>query len=239
MHDELIPQAGSEFAKSYLQSLQTRDFITVREHLDPRVDSPSDEKLTEIANLFPQSNLIDTELVGSQVKVVDSHWHGNFTFEYQFSTGWALANAVLEKTDNSISVIGFNVYKRTASLKETNKFTLNNKSAVHYLMLACSILIPIFVLVTAFICIRTPMPKRKWVWVIFILCGFGSVALNWSTGQVEFQLLSIYLFAASALSAGPFAPWIVSVSLPLGALMFWSRRREFIEKSKANQAVID
>ena len=60
---------------------------------------------------------------------------------------------------------------------------------------------------------------RKWPWILFILFGFGNLAVNWSTGEFGFSTLAIQMFSASA-SATPHGPWIISISLPLGAVCF-------------------
>jgi hypothetical protein len=236
MTDNLIPKQESEFARDYLLRLQARDFEHIKKHIDPSVEAEvTDEKLLEVAEYFPSGDLLSAELIGSQVNVVDGNWRGNFSFEYQFAGGWALANVVLKKSDENLSVIGFNVYRTEASQKELNKFNLGGKSALQYLVLASAVLAPLFVLVTTYFCIRTPIPKRKWLWVIFVLMGIGSISINWSTGQFDFQPLSIKWFAASAMTAGPYAPWVISASIPLGAIIFWYKRKGFIAASGANR----
>ncbi|MCF7981573.1 MAG: hypothetical protein K9K86_06280, partial [Pseudomonadales bacterium] len=238
MADNLIPKQESEFAKDYLHRLQARDFEHIKKYIDPSIEAQvTDEKLLEVAEYFPSGELLSTELIGSQVNVFNGKWQGNFSFEYHFADGWALANVVLKKSDENLSVIGFNVYRTKASQKELNKFTLGGKTPLHYFVLVSAVLAPLFILVTTYFCIRTPIPKRKWLWVIFVLVGIGSISINWSTGQFGIQPLSIKLFSASAVAAGPFAPWIISASVPLGAIMFWFRRKGFIAASGANNQV--
>lgn len=236
--DKLIPKEESQFAQDYLQKLQGKDFDYVKQYIDPSIENQvTDEKLLQVAEYFPSGQLLNTELIGSQVNVFNSQWQGNFSFEYQFTGGWALANVVLKKSDNVLSVVGFNVYRTEASQKDINKFTLTGKSALQYILLIMAAVVPIFILVTTYFCIRTPIPKRKWLWVLFILAGIGSININWTTGQFGMQLLSIKLFSASAVAAGSFAPWIISASIPLGAIIFWFKRNGFIEVSRANNAI--
>ena len=235
--DKLIPKEESEFAKDYLHRLQARNFGYVKKYVDPSLESQiTDEKLVEIADYFPNGELLSTELVGSQVDVFNSQWQGNFSFEYHFSDGWALANVVLKKSNDVLSVIGFNVYRTEESLRTLNRFTLGGRSALQYVVLGLAIVAPIFVLVTTYVCIRTPIPRRKWLWVVFVLVGVASISVNWTTGQYGIQPLRISLLSASAMAAGPFSPWIISVSIPLGAIVFWLRRKRLIEAGRANTA---
>ena len=87
---------------------------------------------------------------------------------------------------------------------------------------------------------RTKMRKRKWLWIISSsLIGIGKVTMNWSTGKLSliqetvnatgghsynFDFLSFQLFGASAF-AQPYGPWILSVSLPFGAILFLLKRK--------------
>jgi hypothetical protein len=236
--DSLVPKQESEFAKEYFLLLRARDIESVRKSLDSRIGAQvSDEKLLELASSFPSGELLSTELVGSQVKVINGNWSGKFSFEYQFSGGWVLASVILKKTDGNLSVIGLNVYPIETSLKDSAKFTFFGKSVLHYLIIVSAVLAALFVLTSTYFCIRTPIPKRKWLWVVFVLTGVGSLSINWSTGQLGVWPLNIKLFSASAVSAGPYAPWVISVSIPLGAIIFWFKRKGFIAESRANDQV--
>lgn len=240
MMDKIIPKEEVQFAKDYLLHYQNRDFEHAKKYLGKRLEAEiTDEKLKEIADYFPTGKLLSDELIGSHVNIHNSNWYGRFIFEYQFEGGWAIASISLEKTDEKLAVIGIHVYQTQASQKELNAFTLANKSIMHYLMLVLVILMPLFILVTAFFCIRTPMAKRKWLWILFILIGFASLSLNWSTGQLIVQPLSFRVLSASALAASPYAPWIISVSFPLGAMMFWLRRKEFIADHQAKNQLVE
>jgi hypothetical protein len=57
----------------------------------------------------------------------------------------------------------------------------------------------------------------------------GKLIVNWTTGELGFSLLSFQLFSASFIRASDFDPWLVSVSLPLGALVFLAQRKKLIE----------
>ena len=225
----LVPKAEATFARDYLQKLHERSFEHVKAYLDPALAAQvPDQKLEEVAQHFPGGKVISTELVGSQTNVVNSIWHGNFSFEYRFEGGWAVANVVLKRTGEQLSVLGFNVYRTDASQREINKFALQGKSAWHYTILALAVTVPVFIIATFIVCLRTPIPRRKWLWVLFILGGIGSISMNWTTGASEFQLLQYLLLGGAAMAASEHAPWVISAGFPLGAVIFWLKRRKFI-----------
>jgi hypothetical protein len=91
----------------------------------------------------------------------------------------------------------------------------------------------IFTLVVLVVCIRTKMKRRKWLWILFILFGFGKLSVNWATGQWGVMVLAAQLFSASG-TAAYLGPWIVSVSLPVGAVLFLIKRRRLEARPAAD-----
>lgn len=227
----LVPKEESAFAKDYLQKLRDKDLDFIMSHIDPSlIGQISNQKLEEISNYFPSGKLLSTELIGSQVNTFNSTWQGNFSFEYQFESGWALANVVMKRIDDKTTVVGINVYQTKASQKELNKFVFSGKSVLHYVILTLAVIIPIFILVTLIYCIKTPIPKRKWLWVLFIIGGIGTISINWTTSVYDFKVFQYQLFGIAAMASSEYAPWVITAGFPLGALVFWFKRRKFIEQ---------
>jgi hypothetical protein len=130
---------------------------------------------------------------------------------------------MLRKQD-AVSLVGLSVRAIPESLEEHHRFRLAGKSAVQYVVLGLAVLFPLLTLYALVACITTKMSGRKWPWVLFIALGFGNFAVNWTTGEWQLAALVVRLFSASA-GAALYGPWIVSVSLPLGALVFLLRRK--------------
>ena len=122
-----------------------------------------------------------------------------------------MANVVLQKEGSDTVVTGVNVQPLRDSLENINRFTFEGKGGVHYAVFAVAVIVPLFVLSALVLCVRTPIPKRKWLWILFVLVGFAQLTLNWSDGNVNINPLSVQLFGASFWKAGPFAPWLLSV----------------------------
>jgi hypothetical protein len=101
---------------------------------------------------------------------------------------------------------------------------LGGKNALQYGVLTLAVGVAIFTLCVLVVCIRTKLKRRKWLWILFILFGFGKLSVNWATGQWGIQVLAAQLFSASTY-ADFFGPWIISVSLPIGAMVFLRFRR--------------
>ncbi len=128
MMDKLIPQEEAELAKNYLNKLKNKDYKYVKSLMSKEtLSQANDELLVKMSNYFRKGELLSLKVIGSQVHTFKDSWQGNFTFEYQFTDGWNLANVVFEKIDGKYEVIGLNVYQTDISQKELHAFNLNNK----------------------------------------------------------------------------------------------------------------
>jgi hypothetical protein len=101
------------------------------------------------------------------------------------------------------------------------------KGATQYAILSLAVLAPLFSLYVFLLCIKTRMGKKKWLWLIFIVLGIGKLGVNWTTGQVLFTPLAIQLPPAGA-NAQLYGPWLVYVSIPLGAIIFLIMRKKLV-----------
>ncbi len=101
------------------------------------------------------------------------------------------------------------------------------------------IAVPLFIIATLIIQLRTPKLKRRILWSAVILIGcFPVFEMNWSTGawwleapaitrtdtSINLKFLSFKLLGASILKQGYFGAWTIGVCVPLGALWFWVRK---------------
>jgi len=229
MNDKSVPKEEASFAEEYLNKLRAKDFDYVKSQMSAEtLAKANDALLLKMSNYFYKGKLLSTEIIGSQVKTFNDKWQGNFFFEYHFSDGWNLASAALKKVDGKYKVIALNVSQTSSSQKELNKFTLKNKSYSQYLFLLLAIIVPVFIIVTTYFCIRAPIPERKWLWVFFVLLGIFSIQVDWTTGATNIDPLSAHLLGISVTSASPHAAWIISISFPLGAIMYWFKRNKFL-----------
>ncbi|MGO8755048.1 MAG: hypothetical protein ACLQHK_07445 [Gallionellaceae bacterium] len=231
MMAKMTPPEDEGIAKNYINLLRDNKFDMIEKDFDPSIKEPNiRETLVNMAALIPAQQPISVKVVGAQVNNFSTNGQNssntNITFEYQFPEKWLLINLATQKKSGVLSIIGFRVTPITDSVENLNRFTLHGKTPLHYAILTLAILIPLFVLYALVQCIRTKMEKRKWLWIIFIVLGVGQFAVNWTTGRWTLNLLQLQL-----LGAGVFAPlygaWTVSVSLPLGAIIFLFWRKKY------------
>jgi len=231
MKDKSVPNEETRFAEEYLNKLRAKDFDYVKSKMTAEtLAQANDTLLLKMSNYFYKGKLLSTEIINSQVNTFNGELRGNLSFEYHFSDGWNLASTAFKKVDGKYQVLALNVAQTSSSQKELNKFTLKNKSYPQYLYLLLAIIVPVFIVITTYFCIRTPISERKWLWVFFVLIGIFSIQVNWTTGATNIQLLSAHLLGISVTSSSPYAAWVISISFPLGAIMYWFKRDKFLAR---------
>jgi hypothetical protein len=226
MLQKFASPAEQAIAQKYIDELRSLDFGDIEKVIDPTIaNEVAGGTLAKMAALIPSGIPTSIQLVGANRFSSESAGTTlNLTYEYRFGAQYLLTNVATKTKNGVLTIAGFRVLPESASLDTQNKFNLPGKSALQYGVLGAAITMAIFTLVVLVVCIKTKMKRRKWLWILFILFGFGKLSVNWTTGQWGVMVLATQLFSASGNSAF-FGPWIVSVSLPVGAVLFLINRR--------------
>jgi hypothetical protein len=221
--NKFVPPGAESAARNYFDLLRQGKFDQITHDFDPSVrDVPG--TLAEMATLIPAETPESVKVVGANTFRSPEYSTTSITLEYQFPSKWLLVDVTTKKTGDISTITGFHVGVLRDSLENLNRFTLSGKSAVQYAILILAICSLVFSFYVLSLCIRAKDVKRKWLWMLFILAGVGSVAVNWRTGELTFHLLSIYIPCAFA-NRPPYGPWTVAAFLPLGAILFFNRQR--------------
>jgi len=231
MMKAMVSPADQQVATHYLDLLRQHRFDAIEQDIDPSIRPPDMHGvLVKMAAEMPPQVPVSVKVIGYNRSIVNGISSHNVTFEYQYPDRWLMANVAIKQANGVSTIIGLNVKPLPQSLEASNSFRLSGKAAVYYGVLALAALAVIVTFFALVLCVRTRIAKRKWLWIIFILVGFGKFSINWATGQWGFMLLSIQLFSASAFSQ-LYGPWVVSVSFPLGAVYFLVHRKHLIAHS--------
>ncbi len=217
-------------AKHYIEMLRQNRFEEIKKDLDPSIQrSDIRDIFLKMAEMIPPRAPESVQIVGSHVMHIPNSRAANITFEYQFPGKWILINVATQKKDGVSTIVGFHVNPMPDSLERINRFTLIGKGLTHYVVLLLIVLASLFTLYALVLCIRKRPVKRKWLWIVFIVVGIGKFGINWTTGQLLITPVAIQFFSAGAFA--PFyGPWTISVSLPLGAIMFLVLRNRLQKK---------
>ena len=235
--NRMAPDDDEALAMECLTALRARDFETVIGQLDPQVIKPGIEsKMLPVADMLAQGEPLSVELVGCRIFSTPDKRRSNLTYQYHFTNAWILATITIDTIGENKKVFAVSVNPIPKSLGELNAFTLVGKSVRHYVLLSFAVIIPVFIIWTIILCARAKV-RKKWLWIIFILIGITKLNLNWTSGQMGFQPIAFQIPGVGMMKMGPYAPWILTVSFPLGAILFLIKRRKL--RAKADNETIN
>lgn len=225
--------AGSEnlrMAEGYVELLRDQDYAALLKLMPDVEPGPSTEdRLNHMRDAFPaDENPISITPIGYFVQK-DSHgWADRrYTFEYEFSHQWALVEIVTRTQDGQTILRSIFVQSSTQSLKQINALTFANKdphavaTILIFIIFACGILT--LCICATVICVRAKSMRQKWLWIIGCWISFIQVALNWTTGSLQWRLFWFHIPAVT-FEHIEFSPWIFSLGIPVIAIIVLIRR---------------
>jgi len=224
------------FARGYLDLMRSGDRDRARALLDPPGrESASDEMFAKLRGVLDRGTPQEATLIGAQVVTDARTGVRRARLEYQLhdGSGFVLADFIIRRAASETVVETLHLEPLPGDLREIHRLRIGDKGALHWLMLlavAGEIALMVYALVR---CAMTPLRRRKWMWILFVLCGFGGLTFNWTNGAIDYRILNVQLFGIGFSKGGPYAPWLLSLSLPVGALVFLARRRHLVAMATA------
>ena len=214
---------ADQAARSLFEEASRHETEAFTNRLDPALrNAEAQSQIADVERLIPAGvprmrSVINTTTFtsarGTTVLAID---------QYDFEDRSALVQTRLYRAPDTQdwSVQGFNVQVATFTQLNANDFGLTGKSAAQYAFLAFLITSPLLIAAALVKVLRTAGLRRKWLWCAVSVLGLGQLRMNWATGVVALNPVSFQFFGAGfsrALSG--FAPWILTVALPIGAVL--------------------
>ena len=167
-----------------------------------------------------------------EITILNANWSitgpdrkATAVYQVRGQSGWALVEARTLTVRGRTSLTGIFVRPASSDAASLNRFSETKPGPTHLLMLL-AMMAAVGVTVAALLRIwRTKLFKRRWLWTIGALIGVTTLRMNWSTGDFYFQPLFLQLFSAGAAKSPIYAPWTLSVGLPLIALIALLKHR--------------
>ena len=225
--DRLAPEAEVKFARRVVDLFAARNFSAIEAETVPELRQPDPRpKFEEMARMLPSALPTSVKTLGAHTVTSASGETCRLTFEYAYPQDkWILVSTVLDRRDGKLLIAGIHFQPLAQSLETLNRFAFQSKATLHYVVLALAVLVPLLVVYALIACARSKRLNRKWLWLIFIAVGVMQFSLNWTTGTWELKPLSVLLLGAGFWQAGPSAPVMLTVALPLGAIVFLVKQR--------------
>ena len=220
--------AADRFARAQLHALSSTSPVELMPVLTPRLTQAPGiaDSIAGVQTRFRALGAIDSvQLMAGHVFTPAQSGLVRRTLLYQvFGTrGDLIAQLQLLEEFGEHYIDALQIQPVTPAMRTQNDFW-RNLGPGQLLMLLCMLATVAFTLWAAVVVARTRM-RRRWLWVFLALLGVTKVTMNWSTGTVSMQLLSIQFLSASVGTPGPLAPWFVALSFPAGALLALQQRK--------------
>lgn len=230
-----IDKEALTFTQQQIDNLKNSKYDEIISNLHKsQLNDSIKQSFITMSNYFPADSVINVNIVGFRVMNNVTE----ITYGYEYKDRILVIPITVVNNTGKYSILGFYVLFNDINTIHANEFTILNKpfKSIAFLILSFTPLI-----VTFFALYKCIVSKiyHKWLWLIIITIGIFSLSINWTTNEFYFQLFHIRLFNFSCTQAY-MSPLIISMSFPIGALLFLYVRqnlilkRIYVEQQKAN-----
>jgi hypothetical protein len=208
-----------QFFLNFLSLLQNGRDDMVRNLLAPNIRDSDSQKLDDLTQALQKAGPV------TACHLINVSWDGDSTALVYFldfeNASAAVDFKIHASVDGNYLVDTFSLHPADVTFRQICQFRLSNRSFFEYLFLLAAF--ALFMANSAVLarCLFTPL-KRKWLWVIFILVGIGSLTMDWLPDPIFHFSVFSFGFPVASLSKNPLTdPWQVELTFPLGMLVFW------------------
>ncbi|HEX4181615.1 MAG TPA: hypothetical protein VHY32_12565 [Caulobacteraceae bacterium] len=214
-------------SQAVFDQLKRHEFAGIEARLPPlRRTAVTDARLQAEAALIPDQPPQATKLVGFEVAAdPDGARRTGAIREYFYPDRLLVASTTLrEAPGRPVDILGFDLHAFAPAALAVGRFSLAGKSTMQYFLLGLAAAIPLLVIAALIALARDQRARLKWLWTPFIMIGLARLSVDWSTGAMLFTPFTLTpLGAAVTRGALDISPWLVSISIPLGALIYLGR----------------
>lgn len=228
----VAPPVADARARDYLRLVARGKLDSASRLLTPVLQTAAtSQELARISALLAQSSTDSMRLVGVNVTNWPKARRTSLTYEVIARKSWAVASVATLDSGGHWMIEGASAQALDHPLEASTQFSLWGKSPIEYGWLLLTVMCAVISLGTcAWVATRRRMPLN-WFWAIVSLVGVGAFRLDWATSQIEINFLSLQVFAVSFGHNGPYAPWIITFAVPVGALISLNRYHVWASQS--------
>jgi hypothetical protein len=217
--DRIAPDAVRD-GKNYFEEIRQRQVDQLLQAFDPSADKGRLRgDLGTVIALVPQQEPLGVETLGATAECKGSGVCTKLiTLEYKYADRWILFQVTVSNRSGHYAITKLYVQPESMPLESMRQFTLRGKGWLHYAILLMSLLSVGFAVYALVLCIRTPIQKRKWLWIILTILGLGKLGIEWSSGELWYKIFHISILPAG-WGFDPESPFMYA-SIPAGAILF-------------------
>lgn len=152
--------------------------------------------------------------------------------KYQFG----LLHLKFQDRNNQTFLVHIEFFPSKGDIHEARKLLLNRFSWQHALFWIAIIATFGLTLYCIYLIIRLRMVMHVG-WILLLLVNVVKFSLEWSTGELSLNILTINLPAYGFSQVGS-DPWVLRFSIPVGAIIFFRKYSKVLQSSKPIRAEI-
>lgn len=236
MYQRETPEALRDFAEQRVQLLLAKDSAALLANDDEQAGQAATQQLA--------SDVAQALAALPSTQPSNSHWLAYtalsptqlvVNYELEYPEQWAQLSLLINVAEQ-YQLAGIQLNFASASLASQNAFSFSDKSWLHYAFLFACFLMPLLVLATLWLVIKTPQLRFRWLWLLVTLIAFPVFNLNWTSGDWNMQWASIRLAGMNYYRLGDFGPWVLSFGMPIGAVLALIRTRLLQARDETSDA---
>jgi len=228
------PKEADAMAREFINLLNKKNADRAEKLIEPTIRAEAKPKLVALVDLLSKETPKEVKIIGVRARKKDAQKLIQLNYQIYYEKAWIVASLAIIEGPKERFIFSVRMDPLKAPLEQLYAFRLAGRTIVHYVTLLFSIVVPLFILYALIQCIRTVPGKIKWVWAPFIILGFVTFHLDWTTGRAFIQLISTLIFGVM-FAKQKYGPLIISVSLPIGAIAFLIM--QFIKSKKSTPAL--
>ena len=227
----LVPPEEDGRGRAYMDLLRNGQLDSATNYLAPSLRTAESRKaLADVSALISGQKTDSIKLVSANIVRWPGGRSADLSYQLYAPRSWLLANIVVADSSGEWVVVAATAKSLQRPLEESVKFSLRGRSPLHYVWLLLTAGCALLSVCTAAVVATRRSLRYRWLLAGVSLFGVGAFTINWATGEVGFAVISVQLFSAAVTRAGPFAPWMLTFSVPLGAIfalvMYCAQQRQ-------------
>lgn len=206
--------------KAYFEELRQRQTDQILRSFAPGDDKDQlRSQLEKVFALVPPEVPLSVETLGAST---ECKTNGICTklliLEYKYPDRWILFRVTVSNQSGQDAITDLTVQPESLPLSSLSRFSLRGKGHEHYVIVLMALSFIGIAIYALIVCIRTPMRKRKWLWICITILGIGKFGMEWANGDLWYKIAFVSILPAGwgFDTDSPF----VYASIPAGAILF-------------------
>lgn len=237
--EKMVPKEYDTFARKNINYFLHNKFDSIYYSIVPSGrNSSAISLLKNLRSLIPDSEVQQIKIVHFDnffKKILSLHNSNSknnipnkilLQYELKINKKFFLITLILNKAKKP-QIASFYIKPLPKSVEELYKVSFSNGTIINYIFICLAIIIIGIILYSLYLIVKTKM-KRKWLWFLFSFLGFIKISSLWGTSYIKINPFTITFLGVSFIKTNLLTPYVLSISIPIGAIIFLIRRKKLI-----------